>query len=328
MPAFDVSATHPFARRFDVECRRAEQVLFAASALAASGFTPDVVVVHCGWGENLPLGPCSRTPVTSSIANSTIASEGQDVHFDEEQGRFGIDGVASLHCNNAATLIALADSDVGISPTLWQRSTYPKEFHDKIKVVHEGVDTQKVRPDPLASLRLPGGRRLTREDEIVTYASRSLEPIRGFPSFLRAVPDILAARPNAEIVIVGAERATYGPGAPDGSSWKTHCLKEMLPRLDLSRVHFLDRLPYEEFLSVLQISSAHVYLTYPFVLSWSLVGGDVCGLHDHRVRHDAGSRGDRGRPQRTPRALPRQFGDRGRRDRCPRRTRALGASGT
>ena len=271
MPAFDVSATHPFARRFDVECRRAEQVLFAASALAASGFTPDVVVVHCGWGENLPLRPMFPNARHVVYCEFYYRSEGQDVHFDQEQGRFGIDGVASLHCNNAATLIALADSDIGISPTYWQRSTYPREFHDKIKVVHEGVDTQKVRPNPLASLRLPGGRRLTRADEVVTYASRSLEPIRGFPSFLRGVPEILAARPNAEVVIVGAERATYGPGAPDGSTWKTHCLKEMLPRLDLSRVHFLDRLPYEEFLSVLQISSAHVYLTYPFVLSWSLV---------------------------------------------------------
>ncbi len=277
MPAFDLSKTHPFARRFDLECRRAEQVLFAASALAASGFEPDVVVVHCGWGENLPLRPMFPHARHVVYCEFYYRAEGQDVHFDAEQGRFGKDGVAGLHCNNAATLIALADSDAAISPTYWQRSTYPREFHDKIHVAHEGVDTLKVRPNPLASFRLPGGRRLTREDEVVTYASRSLEPIRGFPSFLRAVPEILAARPNAEVLIVGAEHATYGPGAPDGATWKTHCLKEMLPRLDLSRVHFLGRLPYDQFLSLLQVSSAHIYLTYPFVLSWSLVEAMAAG---------------------------------------------------
>jgi glycosyltransferase involved in cell wall biosynthesis len=118
---------------------------------------------------------------------------------------------------------------------------------------------------------LPGGRKLTRDKEIVTFLSRSLEPMRGFHIFLRAVPEILRARPRAEIVIVGDEKASYGPGAPDGTNWKTFCLNEMLPELDLSRVHFLDRLPYDNYLSLVQISSVHVYLTYPFVLSWSLI---------------------------------------------------------
>ena len=271
MPTFDVSATHVFARRFDVECRRAEQVLFATSALAASGFDPDIVVAHCGWGENIPLRAAFPKAKLVIYCEYFYQREGQDVHFDSTQGRFGADGLSAIFCYNASTLIALAECDIGISPTHWQRSTYPKEFQDKIRVVHEGVDLQKVRPDALAQFVLPGGRKLTRDQEVVTYVSRSLEPMRGFHVFLRAATEILRARPNAEIVIVGAEAASYGPGAPGGINWKTYCLKEMLPALDLSRIHFLDRLPYDKYLNLLQVSSVHVYLTYPFVLSWSLI---------------------------------------------------------
>lgn len=277
MPPFDVSRTHSFARRFDAECRRAEQVLFACSALTASGFNPDYVVAHCGWGENLPLRAAFPKAKLIIYCEYFYRSEGQDVHFDSANGRYGIDGVAGLQCFNASTLIALAECDMGISPTHWQRSTYPREFHDKIQVVHEGVDLQKVRPNSLARFALAGGRQLTRDDEVVTFASRSLEPLRGFHVFLRAVPEILRRRPNAEIVIVGGEDASYGPRAPDGTTWKTFCLNEMLPELDFARVHFLERLPYDDFLTLLQISSAHVYLTYPFVLSWSLLEAMAVG---------------------------------------------------
>ncbi len=277
MPAFDVSSTHVLARRFDVECRRAEQVLYAATTLAASGFVPDCIVAHCGWGENIPLRAAFPKAKLIIYCEYFYRPEGQDVHFDPEQPRFGIDGLAGLQCNNASTLIALSECDLGISPTNWQRSTYPKEFRDKIRVVHEGVDLQKICPDPLAQFVLPGGLKLSKDREVVTFLSRSLEPMRGFHVFLRAVPEILRARPSAEIVIVGNEKASYGPGAPDGTNWKTFCLKEMLPTLDFSRVHFMDRLPYDKYLALLQVSSVHVYLTYPFVLSWSLVEAMAVG---------------------------------------------------
>lgn len=267
----DVFHVHPFARRFNLECRRAEQVLYAATALKESGFLPDIVFAHCGWGENIPLRAAFPHAKLVIYCEYYYRSEGQDVHFEEERERYGIDGLAGLACQNASSLIALADCDLGISPTHWQRSTYPREFQGKISVVHEGVDTATVRPNPLATFTLPGGRKLSRKDEVVTYLARSLEPMRGFHIFLRAAPEILKSRPNAEIVIVGSETASYGPAAPHGSDWKSYFLREMLPSLDLSRVHFLDRVPYDDFISLLQISSVHVYLTYPFVLSWSFV---------------------------------------------------------
>jgi len=171
----------------------------------------------------------------------------------------------------SATLLALADCDLGISPTPWQRSTFPREFQSKIHVAHEGVDTDWIAPDARAKFELPGGPRLDRQDEIVTYFARGLEPLRGFHVFMRAVPEILRARPNAHIVIVGAEECSYGNDAPDGGEWKHWCLRQLLPQIDLGRVHFLERLPHAQLRALMQVSTVHVYLTYPFVLSWSCI---------------------------------------------------------
>jgi glycosyltransferase involved in cell wall biosynthesis len=265
-----IMESHRFARRFEQECRRAERVMFAASALRSSGFEPDCVVAHCGWGESLTLRSLFPKARFIVYCEFYYRGEGQDVHFDDQYGRFGMDGLAGVHCNNASTLLALADCDAGLSPTAWQRFTFPIEFQEKIKVVHEGIDTQVAAPNPRARFRLPGGSWLTRQDEVVTFATRYLEPLRGFSSFTKALPKILKTRPHAQVVVVGMDRGGYGPQPPGGDGWKRHCLKDVLSSIDLSRVHFLDFLPYDRFLSLLQISSAHVYLTYPFVLSWSL----------------------------------------------------------
>jgi glycosyltransferase involved in cell wall biosynthesis len=271
VPSSDVSATHPFARRFDAECWRAEHVLMAAIALASSGFVPDVILAHCGWGETLPLRAAFPKARFIVYCEFFYRSEGQDVHFDPEGPRLGVDGLAALQCKNASSLLALIDADAGISPTLWQRSTFPQEFHDKIQVVHEGVDLQRFRPDKTAQLSLPGGKVLTKSDEVVTFASRNLEPVRGYPAFLRALPEILRTRPDAHIVIAGGDGNSYSHAPPAGRSWKTHYLDEVVSNLDLSRVHFVGRLAPDAYLNFLQVSSAHVYLTYPFVLSWSLL---------------------------------------------------------
>ena len=183
----------------------------------------------------------------------------------------GADGIAALQCKNASSLIALAEADVGLSPTRWQRSTFPKEFRDKIEVVHEGVDLASARPDKTARLKLPSGKVVTKADEIVTFASRNLEPVRGYHVFLRALPAILRARPNTQVVIAGGDGNSYSHAPPVGKTWKVHCLDEVASDIDLSRVHFVGSLDRGSYLKLLQVSSAHVYLTYPFVLSWSLL---------------------------------------------------------
>jgi glycosyltransferase involved in cell wall biosynthesis len=172
---------------------------------------------------------------------------------------------------NATNLLSLNAADWGHTPTEWQRDQYPVEYHHRISVVHEGVDTGSVHPDSTARLWLAGGLSLSHDDQVVTYCSRRLEPYRGFHVFMRSLPKVLAECPKAQVVIVGADGVSYGRMPVDGGTWRQHMLAELAGRLDLSRVHFLGWLPYAQYLAVLQVSSAHVYFTYPFVLSWGLL---------------------------------------------------------
>ena len=267
----DGVGAHPFARRFDFECRRAEEVLYAASNLKLTGFVPDVVVAHPGWGETLPLRsifPHSRIVVYCELFYRT---SGQDVGFDPEFPQSGLDGEVNIRLKNAATLLALADCDEGLSPTAWQKSTFPEEYQDKIKVLHEGINVDQIKPDKGASFRLPSGQTLTRDDEVLTFVSRSFEPLRGFHIITRALPQILAKRKKAQVVIVGGAGQPYGLGPPAGKTWRSTFFDEIADKVDTSRIHFIGAVPHAEHVKVLQVSRAHVYLTYPFVLSWSLL---------------------------------------------------------
>jgi len=276
-PATDGSGVHAFARRFDSECRRAEQVLFVAADLAASGFRPDFIFVHCGWGENLPLRSIFPKSKIIVYCEFYYRQEGQDVHFDPEGSWLGADGAVGLHCRNASTVLALVEADIGLSPTVWQRSTYPTEFHRKIKVCHEGIDIQRLQPDDSAEVLTPSGRRLRKGQEIITFVARSLEPLRGYHILMRALPEIMKARPKAEAIILGGDGSSYGPPAPEGTTWKKLYLDENRKGLDVDRVHFLGLAPYDTYLNILRISAVHIYLTYPFVLSWSLLEAMAMG---------------------------------------------------
>jgi glycosyltransferase involved in cell wall biosynthesis len=267
----DVSASHPFARRFDMECHRAEQVLYALSSLASSGFAPDIIMAHPGWGETLPLRTIFPAARILLYCEFFYGMQGRDVGFDPEFPETGADGHVALHLKNASSLLALSDCDFGVSPTNWQRSTFPKEYQSKITVIHEGIDADVVKPDPDAVLRLPSGLELRRSDEVVTFVARNLEPLRGYHRFMRALPRIMSARPQAQVVVIGGDGASYGALPPQGTTWKSLFYDEVAEHIDRKRIHFAGRLPYPNYLTALQVSSAHVYLTYPFVLSWSLL---------------------------------------------------------
>jgi glycosyltransferase involved in cell wall biosynthesis len=171
-------------------------------------------------------------------------------------------------------------AQAGLSPTQWQRSGFPEHFRSRISVCHDGIDTDRVCPDPRAELQLEtrAGQklRLRPGDEIITFVNRNLEPYRGWHVFARALPRLLRERPRARVLIVGGDEVSYGappPSRPDGvrPTWRRVMLEEIGSGSDLSRVHFLGRIPYARFISLLQLSMVHVYLTYPFVLSWSLL---------------------------------------------------------
>jgi len=267
----DVTSTHPFARRFDLECHRAEQVLYLLSSLASSGFTPDVIMAHPGWGETLPLRTIFGDARIILYCEFFYGVKGRDVGFDPEFPAIGVDGQVALNLKNASTLLALADSDIGISPTAWQRSTFPEEYQRRISVIHEGIDVDAIKPNHDAIFRLPSGRTFKRSDEVVTFVARNLEPLRGYHIFMRALPMIMTKRPRAEIIVIGGDGVSYGAAAPAGKTWKSIFFDEVASKIDSKRIHFAGRLPYRDYLSALQVSSAHVYLTYPFVLSWSLL---------------------------------------------------------
>lgn len=171
-------------------------------------------------------------------------------------------------------------ADAGISPTRFQADTFPAEFRDKITVSHDGIDTLNACPMADVRLAIDGEVDVTRDDEVITFVNRNLEPYRGYHIFMRALPRLLRERPNAKVLIVGGDEVSYGAAPPKGQTWKQIFLDEVrdqIPDADFARVHFLGRIPYDQFLRLLQVSRVHVYLTYPFVLSWSLMEAMSCG---------------------------------------------------
>jgi glycosyltransferase involved in cell wall biosynthesis len=188
------------------------------------------------------------------------------------------DTAPRLRTKNLGNLLALDTADLGQCPTQWQKSVYPRRYQPILNVLHEGIDTQVVKPDPQARLIVADKNvEFSAGEEIVTYVARNLEPYRGFPSFMRSLPKVLAARPNARVIIVGGDEVSYGARLPKGQTYRQQMLAELADTVDLSRVFFLGKIPYAAFVKVLQISRAHVYLTYPFVLSWSMLEAMAAG---------------------------------------------------
>ena len=207
--------------------------------LREEGFTPDLVVGHSGWGETLFIKDVY--PEVPLLANFEFYyhAQGVDVGFDPEFVSI-FNEPARLRARNATNLMAFAGADWGHTATQWQHSLYPPEMRPRISVLHEGIDTERIRPKPKASFALPdSGRVLTRSDEVVTYVARNLEPYRGFHVFMRALPELLRRRKNAQVVILGGDDVSYGAPAPPQSTFRKMMLKELKGKLDLKRVHFL-----------------------------------------------------------------------------------------
>jgi len=267
--------THHYVRFFENAVLHGQQALRECLLLAQDGFRPDLVIAHPGWGEALFIKDIFPRAVLVNYCEFYYRGTGADVGFDPSVPA-GTDEVCRARARNAHLLLSLESCDHGISPTHWQRDSHPSIFRDKISVVFDGIDTGTVRPAPDASFALPDGTVLTARDTVVTYAARNLEPYRGFPSFMRAVPLILKSCPEARIVIVGGDGISYGTAAPDGKTWRQAMSCEV-GWLDPARVHFLGRLPYSSYLSLLQVSTVHAYLTVPFVLSWSCLEAMAAG---------------------------------------------------
>ena len=261
---------HHYLRETEASVLNAQQVARAALDLKQTGFMPDVMVGHNGWGEVWYLKEVFPDTPLIGYFEFFYRLQGTDVGFDPKENLI-FDTGPRLRTKNIGNLLGLDAVDFGQCPTQWQRSLYPTRYHSILRIAHEGIDTAAVAPNPKAGVKTPDGSILKVGDEIVTYVARNLEPYRGFPIFMRSLPAILDKRPKAQIIIVGGDETSYGPSLPGGKTFREQMLQELGDSLDLSRVHFMGKVPYSIFLQVLQISRTHVYLTYPFVLSWSML---------------------------------------------------------
>ncbi|QUS35876.1 glycosyltransferase family 4 protein [Falsirhodobacter algicola] len=283
----DPAATR-LGRTFTQVSDRGVTVARAARRMRNDGYVPDVIFGHSGWGETLFLKQVWPEARLLIYAEFYYKGEGTDIGFDPEFGTLTFESGLIAQSRAAHLAQSLVHAEAGVAPTHWQAGTFPPSLRRMVKVIHDGVNTSVMKPDPAARFELPDGRVLTPGDEVLTFVNRNLEPYRGYHVFMRALPEVMAARPDAQVLIVGGDGVSYGTAPPEGS-WKERFLSEVQDRLDLSRVHFLGNIPYDRFRNLLQVSRAHAYLTYPFVLSWSMleamsVGALVVGSDTAPVR--------------------------------------------
>src|SRR5688572_28644365 len=237
--------------------QRGKRVAAGASQLKRQGFYPDVIFGHIGWGEALFLKDLFPKARVLLYCEFFYNARGGDMGFDPEFPT-SAEKLLRLRVMNAPLLMSLDASDWGMVPTRWQQKQFSPAHAERMSVIHDGIDTDVVTPGKP-------------EEELITYVARNLEPYRGFHTFMRAIPEIQKRRPKARIVIVGGDEVSYSPRLPPGQTYRQLLLREIEGKADLSRVHFTGRIPYADYLALLRRSSVHVYLTYPFVLSWSLL---------------------------------------------------------
>ncbi|RZU02311.1 glycosyltransferase family 4 protein [Rivibacter subsaxonicus] len=265
---------HPYLRQMEAATLHGQATARAMLQLRKEGFTPDVILAHPGWGETLYAKDVYPDARLIHFCEWYYHADGADLGFDPEFP-LSFDDRARIRTWNALHTLNLTNCDAAVTPTHWQRSRHPEVLRHKITVQHEGIATQLLGPNPNAAITTPSGVTLRAGDPVVTYVARNLEPYRGFHLFMRALEQIQRTNPRCHSLIVGGDGVSYGKRPKDAPNWREQMLREV--RLDPARTHFLGRVPYAKYVSVLQVSAAHAYLSYPFVLSWSLLEAMACG---------------------------------------------------
>jgi glycosyltransferase involved in cell wall biosynthesis len=276
---------HPWLSDFQTKVIRADGCFQKAMSLKKIGFQPDLIMAHPGWGESIFIKDVWPNAKLGIYCEFFYKPSGADVGFDDEFLEKEPEADACrLRIKNTANLHHFEISDFGIAPTKWQASTFPNSFRQKIHIIHDGIDTTIAKPDCTARVKIKKSDgeeiELSKCNEVLTFVNRNLEPYRGYHTFMRALPKILEDRPSLRVLIVGGDSVSYGKAPAENSSWRNifaqEAQKNMCPQC-WERVHFLGQVSYEQYLRILQVSSVHVYMTYPFVLSWSLLEAMAVG---------------------------------------------------
>ncbi|MDP9095449.1 MAG: glycosyltransferase, partial [Pseudomonadota bacterium] len=266
--------THRYLRRAEASVRHGQQVARVCLRVRAQGFDPDLVIAHPGWGETLFLREVLPRTTILSYCEMFYRAEGQDTGYIPETA-IDLDGRCRIRAWNADLLTSLDLMDHGIAPTRWQRDQHPAAYRSNMTVIHDGVDTSEVAPAAGARFQIPGGPSVSSTAELVTFVARDLEPVRGFTLLMHALPELLSLRPDAHIVICGGDGVSYGRAPADGTTWRETMLRQT--HLPPGRVHFVGKLPRPAYLDLLRVSALHLYLTVPFVLSWSCIEALAAG---------------------------------------------------
>lgn len=268
LPRKEATQTHHYVVDLERSVLRAQCVVKILQKCLKQGVHFDLIIAHTGWGEALYVKDLYPDTPLIGYVEFFFHTQGADVGFDPAYP-VSLDFLLQVKTFNAQLLLAMNECDALVTPTYWQKSLFPKRWQADIEVIHEGVDIDRVRPNKDVQFTLPNGAQLERQHEVITYCARSLEPCRGFPVFIKALAVICQRRPNCHVLIIGGDDVSYSPALPNGQSYRQQCLHDM--PLPMERVHFLGRVSYQTHLQILQLSSVHIYLTYPFVLSWSLM---------------------------------------------------------
>ncbi len=265
---------HPYLRQMEGAVLHGQATARVMLNLKQKGYRPDAILAHPGWGETLYVRDIFPDARLIHFCEWYYGTADSDTSFDPEFPTT-FDTLAKLRTWNALHNLNLEHCDAGVSPTHWQRSRHPEIYLPKINLAHEGIDTDLLQPDPHAQFTLPNGQVLKAGDPVITYVARNLEPYRGFHVFMRTLHRVQQAHPRCQTIIVGGDDVSYGQKPSDAPNWREKMLREV--PLDATRTHFLGKLPYDQYRRVLQVSAAHVYLTYPFVLSWSMLEAMASG---------------------------------------------------
>ena len=256
---------HPMLASAEKAVLTGQAAFKALYPLKSRGWTPDLVMAHSGWGPSLLVKELWPDTKLLCLYEWFYHARGSDADFLDPISH---DGAARVHFKNVPILMDVATMDWGTSPTRWQWQQFPEHLRTRISVLHEGVDTDYFAPGQ-ASITLANGERLTAQDEVITYVARGMEPYRGFPQFMEAVAALQKRRPRLQVLIAGNDRIAYGKKRDDGRTYREHALETL--DLDASRIHFLGLVPLETLRAMFRITRAHVYLSVPFVLSWSML---------------------------------------------------------
>lgn len=271
---FDAEPTHHYVADIQRCILRAQSIVKILQQCRRNNIIFDLAVSHTGWGEALYFKDIyPETPLLGYV-EFYFHAIGADAGFDSSHP-ISKDQSLQIKTLNSQLLLGMNECDVMVAPTNWQKSLFPDIFHSKINVIHEGVDVSICKPNSTIFFTLPNGVELSKSDEVITYTSRNLEPYRGFPVFLKAIEKICQQRPYCHVIITGGDEVSYSKKLPDGQCYRELCLRSV--SLPDDRVHFLGKVPYSTHIQLLQLSSIHIYLTYPFVLSWSFIEAMACG---------------------------------------------------